>query len=165
MTRRVQTDNLGQQVSYPLSGYHVAVGKSRIRTFFLTRLSLHTHTVAASVHQIPSLSVGQDFVCKTAWMEIEHMLRDVSLKKQKQKPSEQIPTLHHSLSFLASGNEHNTNTSHTLAQITDGSQENLPLRTLFFSISPILRPKTLDVLLPQFQSVNHKRPFRYHSKK
>lgn len=41
ITRRVEAGELGQQVSYPLPGDHVTVGKNRIRQF-LTQLSLLT---------------------------------------------------------------------------------------------------------------------------
>lgn len=40
-TRRVQTGELGRQVCYPLPGYHMTVGKNRIRQH-LTQLSLLT---------------------------------------------------------------------------------------------------------------------------
>lgn len=41
ITRHVETGELGQQVSYPLPGNHVTVGKDRIRQF-LTQVSLLT---------------------------------------------------------------------------------------------------------------------------
>lgn len=41
ITRHVETGELGQQVSYPLAGYHVTMGKNKIRQF-ITQLSLFT---------------------------------------------------------------------------------------------------------------------------
>lgn len=41
ITRHVETGELGQQVSHPLPGEHMTVGKNRIRSF-LTQLSLFT---------------------------------------------------------------------------------------------------------------------------
>lgn len=121
------------------------VGKNRIRQLLLFTLDPCIYS------QIPSL-------CQTGVF----CMRCFRLRNCKPKMFLVIPNCTAGiLYFLVEMST--TQTQHILAQIKDGSWANFLLHTLFHFSH--IKPKTLNMLLQQPHNDNHKRPFRYHSKK
>lgn len=146
--RHVGTGELGRQVSYPLTGYHVTVGKNTLShpTIIIPSQSLHQFS------DIISLSDRRDFL-RCLRLHVERDIFLVILTEGRARCTAVNPRF--VVEMCA------TQTQRILAQIKNGSRANFLTHSLFHVSH--FKPKTLNVLLKQ--NNNHKRPFRYHSKK